>query len=141
MHNEEVLDDAGKQVCLSLSIWFNFNVEMSRQDRLKIAEEQKQEGNEHFRAKRWNEALFAYRNGLGQLPRRRRHDPIQKEEDEADSRSSSPQPEVLGKGKAQEPQVDETEESETDRECAKVRAVLNSNIGACHVKLVSAPYC
>ena len=40
-------------------------------DALGDAEELKQEGNEHFRAKRWNEALATYRTGLGRLPKRR----------------------------------------------------------------------
>jgi hypothetical protein len=28
-------------------------------------------------------------------------------------------------------------ENESEKECARLRAVLNANIGACHVKLVS----
>lgn len=38
---------------------------------LRDAEALKVEGNDHFRASRWNEALVAYRSALGRLPRRK----------------------------------------------------------------------
>lgn len=43
-----------------------------------------------------------------------------------------------GSSAAVEPAEQEPELSEEERECAKMRAVLNSNIGACYVKLVSS---
>ncbi|CAL1695387.1 unnamed protein product [Somion occarium] len=75
---------------------------------LQQADELKAEGNDHFRAKSWDEALAQYRSALGHLPKR--------------------------KGKQRE--TDEVEEPEPlASECAKARAVLNANIGACYVKL------
>jgi hypothetical protein len=112
---------------------------------LKDAEELKQQGNDHFKSSQWNEALNAYRSALGRLPKR----PL-KEED------GKPLP---GKGKGRdmgegdgeeikrpnaesgedvkEEVIPEVEQSELEKKCAQVRAVVNANIGACHVKLVS----
>ncbi len=108
---------------------------------LQLADELKQEGNGHFRAKKWDDALVAYRAALGQLPKR------------APSATEPSGP----KGKGKEPGVpglsDEEEGnstaaeaaedskpprvlSEAEKEYAKVRSILNANIGACYVKLV-----
>lgn len=38
---------------------------------MRDAEELKAEGNDHFREKRWDEAICAYRSALGHLPKRR----------------------------------------------------------------------
>ncbi|KZV75601.1 TPR-like protein [Peniophora sp. CONT] len=116
--------------------------------RLLEAEERKQEGTEHFRARRYAEALVAYRSALGLLPRR----PVVHAQDK-------------GKGKERAVDASETSASNEDaadtfdtvdsaeehpeaaagpantatsaleQESAKARAVLNANIGACHVKL------
>ena len=103
-----------------------------------MADDLKQEGNEHFRAKRWDEALAAYRTALGQLPRRA-----------ASSSSKGKQPELPdqreeeGEGNGDAVDASETSAkevisslSDSERECAKARSILNANIGACYVKLV-----
>ncbi|KAI0830658.1 TPR-like protein [Trametes gibbosa] len=108
------------------------------------ADELKQEGNEHFRAKRWNEALAAYKVALGRLPRRR-------ESPQANNGNKGKAREVDGLGNgADDEDVDEqpspvvameakvthgTITPEVDMQCAKARAVLNANIGACFMKL------
>lgn len=37
-----------------------------------------------------------------------------------------------------DPDLEPTPLSETEQDCAKARSILNGNIGACHVKLVSS---
>lgn len=111
---------------------------------LRKAEELKSEGNDHFRGKRWSEALFAYRCGLGQLPKRREQ-AAGRIDGEA-GESSLPPTQVqdsnvnISNG-GQEGDKEEGASNETravlDRECAKTRSVMNANIGACYVKLVS----
>jgi hypothetical protein len=106
------------------------------------AEELKLEGNDYFRARRWDEALSAYRTALGQLP---------KKEQDIDSGKNGRIPDALreedsdvpttrsGKDKANpdEAEPPESVPTELDTACAKARAVLNANIGACYVRLVS----
>ncbi|OSX67409.1 hypothetical protein POSPLADRAFT_1130294, partial [Postia placenta MAD-698-R-SB12] len=98
------------------------------------ADELKQEGNEHFRAKRWEEALASYRAGLGRLPKRKAASsggPPDSDED-AEGVSEGPAPaqgDVAPEAAAEQPP------SELELECAKARAVMNANIGACYVKL------
>ncbi|CAL1695388.1 unnamed protein product [Somion occarium] len=92
------------------------------------ADELKAEGNDHFRAKSWDEALAQYRSALGHLPKRKVIKPISPPPDDPEAKVDS------GKGKQRE--TDEVEEPEPlASECAKARAVLNANIGACYVKL------
>ncbi|KAF7339709.1 Tetratricopeptide repeat protein 1 [Mycena sanguinolenta] len=99
---------------------------------LLAADEFKKEGNDHFRGQRWNEALVAYRAGLGRVPKRRKQE-IQSEvrpeidEDEDTPSSQEDRDETLKK--------DEVPMTLEEAGCAKVRAVLNANIGACFVKL------
>lgn len=119
------------------------------QNCLADADELKQEGNEHFRAKRWEEALASYRAGLGRLPKRkaassggppsqdkgkgRDEGPPDSDED-AEGASEGPAPaqgDVAPEAAAEQPP------SELELECARARAVMNANIGACYVKLVS----
>ncbi|KAK0505879.1 hypothetical protein EDD18DRAFT_1372669 [Armillaria luteobubalina] len=104
---------------------------------LRYAEELKLEGNDHFRRRRWNEALVAYQSGLGHLPKRRRkkisgspEDHLSRldEDEDEDGETSDPVEPVAT------PNNNEVE-TETDKECAKVRAILNANIGACFVKM------
>ncbi|TFY61940.1 hypothetical protein EVJ58_g4202 [Rhodofomes roseus] len=117
---------------------------------LRDADELKQDGNEHFRAKRWNEALAVYRAGLGRLPKRRPLETERGEEreavdgDDGDDRSgdgdSGEDKEAKGKGKAEEVEekADEPVQPpsiEAELECARARAIMNANIGACYVKL------
>ncbi|VDB99846.1 unnamed protein product [Peniophora sp. CBMAI 1063] len=98
--------------------------------RLGEAEERKQEGTDHFRARRYAEALVAYQSALGLLPRRLE----QRAQDKGKERAVIA-PET-------DPSDEDAEESSPvaplsplEQDCAKARAVLNANIGACHVKL------
>ncbi len=107
------------------------------------AEELKREGNDHFRAQRWEEALATYRSALGHLPARpqlqtrvqgRDADPI--EDDSEDSRvKDEPVEESSVRPESPDAQAPPTE---VEIECAKARAVLHANIGACYLKLVRA---
>jgi hypothetical protein len=110
---------------------------------LSHAEELKLEGNAHFKAKQWNEALVSYRTGLARLaprkgpgkekekPKTEELDPPSDDEGEAIDR---PQDSAIHESE----DVEELEwNDEGQAECAKARAVMNANIGACHVKLVS----
>jgi len=109
---------------------------------LKDAEELKLEGNDHFRMKRWDEALSAYRAGLGRLPKRkpriaasskgkaREDDPIDEVHDNTE--------EEPARSAGRDGPTDEAEQpalTELELECAKARSVMNANIGACYVKL------
>ncbi|THH30061.1 hypothetical protein EUX98_g4117 [Antrodiella citrinella] len=100
----------------------------------------KLEGNEHFKNQSWHEALGVYRSALGRLPKRKLPRPARLQEQEREDGK--------GKGKARDDEEDDevpesslpvleppVELSELERECAKARAVMNSNIGACYVKL------
>ena len=88
----------------------------------------KAEANDHFRAGRWEEAIALYRSALGRLPNRPVQktkldeedaipDPLEAKEDVKESEPEAPIPEAEGVPKA--------------------RAVLNANLAACHLKLVS----
>ena len=114
----------------------------SHQNYLDIANERKQEGNDCFRAGKWNEALTAYRSALNSLPKR----PTKSRPD------TSELDETLGEGPSTkrerkdsdddegEPVVDVSSPAvtESEKESMRLRSVLNANIGACFVKLVSA---
>ncbi|KAJ6627212.1 TPR-like protein [Mycena sp. CBHHK59/15] len=99
---------------------------------LRIAEEYKNEGNDHFRARRWDEALAAYRTGLGRLPKRRKQE-VQSTVDDEDALSTEDS--ELGDKNATKEDSDSIPMTPEETECAKTRAVLNANIGACFVKL------
>ncbi|KAF8807585.1 hypothetical protein BYT27DRAFT_7165446 [Phlegmacium glaucopus] len=113
-------------------------------DYLEIANERKSEGNECFRAKKWNEALVAYQSGLNCLPKR-----SSKSETGSTAASSPPPSSEAAEGtnlSTSNPPKDVEEstieivspastENGSDKECARLRAVLNANIGASHVKL------
>jgi hypothetical protein len=86
------------------------------------AQEQKQEGNDHFKANDYGSALTAYRLAIGLLPRgKREHEPPQTQHEENEEQGEPLAP-IPG--------------SELDTRCAKARAVLNANIAACFIKLV-----
>jgi hypothetical protein len=112
-----------------------------RKEYLHLAEELKSEGNEYYRAGRWNEALSAYRAALGRLPkkwdmdyeRKKEGSDMPNEEDDDERADGGNHNTNTGKAKCSE----ESEPTDLDIACAKARAVLNSNIGACYVKLVS----
>ncbi|PIL31618.1 hypothetical protein GSI_06320 [Ganoderma sinense ZZ0214-1] len=106
---------------------------------LASAEELKQEGNDHFRAKRWDEAIALYRSALGHLPKRPQLSTSTADADSHDDDSAVSQSENGSNSKvpAQEAmQGQQPPPSELDINCAKARAVLNANISACYVKLV-----
>ncbi|KAJ7102207.1 TPR-like protein [Mycena belliarum] len=96
---------------------------------LRIADEFKSEGNDHFRARRWNEALVAYRAGLGRLPKKAKPEVRPPTEDEDDIPSTEESTDTAAA------KVDQVALTPEEVECAKARAVLNANIGACYVKL------
>ncbi|KAJ7783476.1 TPR-like protein [Mycena maculata] len=99
---------------------------------LRIADEFKNEGNDHFRARKWDEALVAYRAGLGRLPKRTSRPEMQPalEEDDDDTPIS-----VAPEAGDSKPAKEEAPMAPEEIECAKARAILSANIGACFVKL------
>lgn len=93
---------------------------------MKEADNIKARGSEYFRLGKWNEALQDYQKALSLVPRRP---------------SETPSRNNKGKGREtdtteENKEVSKTSLSELEQECAKARAVLNGNIGACYVKLV-----
>ncbi|KAF5368341.1 hypothetical protein D9758_002423 [Tetrapyrgos nigripes] len=113
---------------------------------LEYADELKNEGNDHFRAKRWEEALAAYRSGVGNLPKRkstrssqksssREDDPDSAEKDDAGPSSSSSSQDAERPSQEAKQDSEPQEEDSEDPELIKIRAVLNANIAACYVKL------
>jgi hypothetical protein len=96
----------------------------------------KTEGNNHFRVSSWDEALAAYRSGLGRLPERK-----DKSNDSLEGKAKHDGDSLEEEAITKESDVDEEKLPETalERQCAKARAVLNANIGACYVKLVNFP--
>jgi hypothetical protein len=113
------------------------------QNYLDIANERKQEGNDCFRAGKWNEALVAYRSALNSLPKRpTKSRPDTSELDETPGEDPSTKPERKGSDdeREQEPVVDVSSPAvtESEKESVRLRSVLNANVGACFVKLVSA---
>lgn len=96
------------------------------------AERLKQEGNNHFRSKAWEEALAQYKSALGHLPRRKREPPREAVEppepsdvEVVDVSSSEAIPATLPQPK-----------DDDSPEIVKARAVLNANVAACYVQLV-----
>lgn len=111
----------------------------SHQACLQYAEELKAQGNDHFRAREWDEALVAYRTGLGRLPKRKsKPSPPPPDEDEiSDAGDAVEKPKESAASEVSEgTETEDVPISESERACAKARAVLNANIGACYVKLV-----
>lgn len=109
-------------------------------DCLLQAEELKQEGNVHFREKQWHEALVSYRTGLARLPARKEAGKGKEKEgrEELDLLSGDDEEErCKDSGTGERVTVGEESNDKGQAECARARAVMNANIGACHVKLVS----
>ncbi|KAF5377688.1 hypothetical protein D9615_005234 [Tricholomella constricta] len=106
---------------------------------LRAANILKAQGNDYFRASRWDEALVAYRSGLDQLPKRiQQVDDISTEGD--NSSGELPTEEAMKKDQPlKEEHLSTTDDPSPSQaeldEYAKLRAVLNANIGACYVKL------
>ena len=97
-------------------------------EHLDKANERKLEGNELFKASKWNEALVSYRTALGHLPPRNRS--TTPEPNQADVDSPAPTGDPSAAAATEIPNA-------LDAECAKARAILHANIGACLSKLVS----
>lgn len=96
----------------------------------KDAQERKAEGNDYFRANKWNEALVAYRTGLNRLPKlKSKPEDLARENPEGQSLDSIDSPTEVENSKS------DSEDSEINQELTKARAVLNANIAACYLKL------
>ncbi|KAI9058839.1 TPR-like protein [Trametes sanguinea] len=110
---------------------------------LSDADALKQEGNEHFRTKQWDQALASYRAALGRLPKRRDPPALKGKgksratDDEEDEHTAINTEEASSSDATPSQDVQEPVGVLTGSqlECAKARAVLNANIGACFVKL------
>jgi hypothetical protein len=107
---------------------------------LQEADTLKQEGNDLFRASKWEAALSTYRSALGRLPKRieplapvppRRDDAI--DDDTPEEFSTAPPSPVDEEGSTSPPPH--------AAELSKARATLNANIAACFVKLVRERRC
>ncbi|CAK5264996.1 unnamed protein product [Mycena citricolor] len=94
---------------------------------LQQADEFKTQGNDHFRAKAWSSALSCYQSGLEALPRR--PEKPEKADAHADVDDDENDPPTTQEPTQPEPPTPE------ELEYAKARSVLNSNIGACYLKL------
>ena len=111
------------------------------------AEELKEEGNEEFRRKNWEDALISYQSALRRLPPRKQKrklvaeiDPNSSDDEEPSSQTregKSSVDERAGSKKEEGPELDEDPE---EARIVKARAVLNSNIGACYMKMVRQLY-
>jgi len=89
---------------------------------LQQADVLKAEGNDHFRSKRWSEALAAYKAGLSRLPNTIQNGgPSNKDDNSLNEYEAPDKP---------------GQDAFSPSEFALRRAVLNANIGACYVKLV-----
>ena len=115
------------------------------QECLDRAEELKLEGNDHFRARRWDEAICSYRTALGQLPNREKkkdngngkgRDAAVHDDDGDDGDDDSWPSQEDADAPTETETVPESPPTEQDLALAKTRAVLNANIAACYVKLV-----
>lgn len=115
------------------------------------ANELKVRGNDLFRESSWQGALEAYMSGLKVLPVR----PVDvKGKGKASGNDSDDDDDGIPKVPGDEPEatpepkIVEVVEEEKDnsplglalQQCAVVRSILNSNIAACHVKLVRLAY-
>ena len=96
------------------------------------AERLKQEGNDHFRSKAWEEALAQYTSALGHLPRRKCEPPREPTKPPEPSGLETGGTSTIGVLPATPPQP----MNEESPRIAKARAVLNANVGACYVQLV-----
>jgi hypothetical protein len=111
---------------------------------LPYAEELKTEGNDHYRAGSWKEALAAYRSGLGGLPARikdKRQEDMQATDAGSaqtpvdDEKEDQPDSQLTDAG--ENVGEHDTETGPWEKEYSKTRAALHANIAACYVKLVS----
>ncbi|GJN89557.1 hypothetical protein Rhopal_002544-T1 [Rhodotorula paludigena] len=98
-------------------------------DLLEHAQQLKQQGNTEFGQGRWEMALETYREGLNELPIRKRSSAKGKEK----ALPADAEPEKSEGNAAQEGDLDEEAESE---ELSELRAILSANVAACLLKLV-----
>ncbi|KAJ8702846.1 hypothetical protein PTI98_001523 [Pleurotus ostreatus] len=106
------------------------------EDLLDIAEQLKVKGNDHFRTAEWGAALSIYQEALDKLPKRK----VQKPDDptpEPFEDDLEGHPTAPFTSTPSPPPSEDISPSGFDITCAKLRSVLNANIGACHVKLRS----
>ncbi|KAF9499844.1 hypothetical protein BDN71DRAFT_1441453 [Pleurotus eryngii] len=106
------------------------------EDLLDIAEQLKVKGNDHFRTAEWGAALSTYQEALDKLPKRT----VQKPDDTAPEPFEDDlegHPTAPATSTPSPPPSEDISPSELDITCAKLRSVLNANIGACYVKLRS----
>jgi len=116
------------------------------QNYLEIANERKQEGNDYFRHGNWNEALVAYRSALNSLPKRptkpsldaKSPNELDETLEEGDGASTQPEQRATEKEIPAVVDISSPAVAESEKESVRLRSVLNANIGACFVKLVSA---
>ncbi|KAJ3973964.1 hypothetical protein EV361DRAFT_970114 [Lentinula raphanica] len=103
---------------------------------LRYSEELKTEGNDHYRAHRWEDALAAYRSALGRLPKRK-STPRPQRDTEVDADDFSPESSTSTQTSTGNSgnQDEETPLTEEEASVAKARSVLNANIGACYFQL------
>ncbi|RDB28388.1 Tetratricopeptide repeat protein 1 [Hypsizygus marmoreus] len=122
------------------SISLNYEPPLDIAAALRDASVLKDEGNDYFRSSQWGQALVTYQSGLSQLPKR----PVKPNHpsDGGDLlRDGATEEEADGDEFAKEHAVDAASDQDISvtqvelEQCAKVRAVLNANIAACHVKL------
>ncbi|KAL0950939.1 hypothetical protein HGRIS_007694 [Hohenbuehelia grisea] len=112
---------------------------------LKQAEERKAEGNDFFRSADLDDAIVAYKSALEILPKRKeKHRPQAAREsfdDDKEDLASTSNTSAVTNADAVEEGHEETVDQEkaepvsaVELECAKLRAALQANIGACYVK-------
>uniref|UniRef100_A0A0W0EUQ3 Putative TPR-like protein n=1 Tax=Moniliophthora roreri TaxID=221103 RepID=A0A0W0EUQ3_MONRR len=110
---------------------------------LEYADQLKTEGNEHFKAGKWGEALASYQVALGSLPKRKEKEKAVKRDsapeilDDDELEAGKSQDKVAGKQPETNPSTEEEEPmfAEDPDPFAKTRATLNANIAACYMKL------
>ena len=105
------------------------------QECLEKVDELKLEGNGLFKAGSWTEALVAYRTALGHLPPRKR---TLNQSADRDPSAATDNTEAPADEHDEPPQNELEPPSVLESECSKARAILNANIAACLIKLVSS---
>ncbi|KAJ3737019.1 TPR-like protein [Lentinula guzmanii] len=113
------------------------DMETNVEELLRCSEELKSEGNDHYRARRWEDALATYRSALGRLPKLKSIPQARSPEKDSDEDESLLQRDSSGQSSNEESrkQDEVTPLTEEEAQVAKARSVLNANIGACYVKL------
>lgn len=125
---------------LRLAYMLTLHDSMDHQKCLADADELKLEGTEHFRAQEWPQALAKYKSALARLPKRPSLEEPRPYEQDTEPGDTGEQagdvPSSKKKKDGEKVKVESPPLMGLQLECAKARAVLNANIGACHVKLV-----